>query len=438
MQDSWMLLKSDSISWRKMLNNCHNSQIQWLVVSTLCQETKEHRNQKVGSEGTPKLDPYWKLPPVVCTANMELRSESCLWTKTILTPGSESLMAQTNWSRLWTTQWSGNLRSAVRMTCVEIECEWFCMSIKGQSKATKTRTCQFFHKNNTYWGKIFDRCWTRSEKMMVQLNSGESKTNLQKKIRHFHHWCDDKWKKSMAGGGGGTKERYQYCTDSSGAILYLRALQGRSGRSLIDPTLQNNVVIPDGFFKYIYHVGCAINLHSIINSYLEVKIWATDRQYRGQTLEGSEMVGLVDESISQIMEDNFEAVLPELVQSGEAKTGICGVQWSRHKWADTNYGGEFWGRLNCPYGTHSWGDWRVERCYCKDNTWKDPFSQCELYKEFAYRSKLSEWPLRQELKLTTWSTVQNPTMCEVTWNTWGTRECERRRGWCRCMSLHAL
>ena len=66
--------------------------------------------------------------------------------------------------------------------------------------------------------------------------------------------------------GGGNKKRYQYCTDSSGTIVYLRALQGHSGRSLIDPTLQDNVVIPNGFFKYIYHVGCAINLHSIINS----------------------------------------------------------------------------------------------------------------------------------------------------------------------------
>ena len=28
---------------------------------------------------------------------------------------------------------------------------------------------------------------------------------------------------------------------------------------------------------------------------------------------------------------------------------------------------------------------------CKDNTSKDPFSQCELFKEFAYRSKLSKW-----------------------------------------------
>ena len=91
------------------------------------------------------------------------------------------------------------------------------------------------------------------------------KDNLQKHFLYCHHWSDDKWKKRMAGGGG-NKKRYQYCTDSSGAILYLRALQSHSGRSLIDPTLQDNVLIPDGFFQYIYHVGCAINLHFIINS----------------------------------------------------------------------------------------------------------------------------------------------------------------------------
>ena len=49
-------------------------------------------------------------------------------------------------------------------------------------------------------------------------------------------------------------------------FLYLRALQGHSGRSLIDPSLQDNVIIRDGFFKYIFHVGCAINLHSITNT----------------------------------------------------------------------------------------------------------------------------------------------------------------------------
>ena len=67
-------------------------------------------------------------------------------------------------------------------------------------------------------------------------------------------------------GGGGNKNRYQYCTDSSGTILYLRALPGHSERNLIDPTLQDNVVIPSNFLQCIYPVGCAINLHSIINS----------------------------------------------------------------------------------------------------------------------------------------------------------------------------
>ena len=85
-----------------------------------------------------------------------------------------------------------------------------------------------------------------------------TRDGLQKYFLHFHHWSDDKWKKSMAEGGG-NKKIYQYCTASSGVILYLRALQGHSGRSLIDPTLQDNVVTPSNFFQYIYHVGCAIN-----------------------------------------------------------------------------------------------------------------------------------------------------------------------------------
>ena len=45
-----------------------------------------------------------------------------------------------------------------------------------------------------------------------------------------------------------------------------RALQGHPGRNLIDLSLQDNVVIPSNFFQHIYHIGCAINLHSIINS----------------------------------------------------------------------------------------------------------------------------------------------------------------------------
>ena len=49
-------------------------------------------------------------------------------------------------------------------------------------------------------------------------------------------------------------------------ILHVRALQGHSGRNLIDPSLQDHVVILSKFFQQLNHIGCAFNLHSIINS----------------------------------------------------------------------------------------------------------------------------------------------------------------------------
>ena len=92
------------------------------------------------------------------------------------------------------------------------------------------------------------------------------KDYLRNDFVHSQHWSDEMWKSTMARGGG-NKKSFQICTDPSGEeILYLRALQGHSGRNLIDPLFQDNVLIPNDFFEYIYHIGCAINLHSITNS----------------------------------------------------------------------------------------------------------------------------------------------------------------------------
>ena len=88
-------------------------------------------------------------------------------------------------------------------------------------------------------------------------------------LRHHHsqisYWSDDRWKVCLAAGGG-SKRRYQYCSDITGTILYFRALQGHSGRNLIDPLSQDNVIIQRGLFLHIYHIGCAFNLYSIINN----------------------------------------------------------------------------------------------------------------------------------------------------------------------------
>ena len=85
------------------------------------------------------------------------------------------------------------------------------------------------------------------------------KENPQSQFPQSFHWSDDRWKACLAASGG-VKRRFQYCTDDSGTIVYFR------GRNLIDPSLQDNVVIPSNFFQHIYHIGCAFNLHSIISS----------------------------------------------------------------------------------------------------------------------------------------------------------------------------
>ena len=49
-------------------------------------------------------------------------------------------------------------------------------------------------------------------------------------------------------------------------LLYLRAIQCHSGGTHIDPTLQDNVLLPNDFAEHIYHVGSSLDTHSIILS----------------------------------------------------------------------------------------------------------------------------------------------------------------------------
>ena len=81
----------------------------------------------------------------------------------------------------------------------------------------------------------------------------------------IQNWSDNRWLACLAAGGG-PKRRYQYCSDSLGSIIYLRALQGHSGDSIIDLAMQDHVLIAPGIFPYIYHVGRNFNISSILSN----------------------------------------------------------------------------------------------------------------------------------------------------------------------------
>ena len=52
------------------------------------------------------------------------------------------------------------------------------------------------------------------------------------------------------------------CSWSGQEILHLRALRCHSGRNPNDPSLQDNVLIPDNCFECKCHIVCTISLHS--------------------------------------------------------------------------------------------------------------------------------------------------------------------------------
>ena len=63
------------------------------------------------------------------------------------------------------------------------------------------------------------------------------------------------------------QERFQYCTDSSGEILYLRTLlQGHSGRNLIDPFITRQCLDSGRFLQVHLSRWMCNKLHSIIYS----------------------------------------------------------------------------------------------------------------------------------------------------------------------------
>ena len=66
--------------------------------------------------------------------------------------------------------------------------------------------------------------------------------------------------------GGEPKNRVQYCLHPNyfEHFLYFRAIHGHSGGTLVDPSLKDNLLLPNDFAEDIYFVGNAHDIHSVI------------------------------------------------------------------------------------------------------------------------------------------------------------------------------
>ena len=96
--------------------------------------------------------------------------------------------------------------------------------------------------------------------MMIQMAE-----KFKAKFDGTSQWPIEAWITFLAKRGG-PKKRFQYCLNpnSSKQFLYFRAIQEHAGGTLVDPTLQDNVLLPDDFAEYFYHIGNAHDMHSII------------------------------------------------------------------------------------------------------------------------------------------------------------------------------
>ena len=240
MQDFWVLLRMDSISWRKTLEISH-SLIQWPVVNTLFQEKKQHHNRKAGSKETSTLGPYGKLQPVICMVNMELRSELRLWAERTLTPGSDFLMDQTSWWWIWTTM----KQKFPKISSKNMRWNWVQKILhadrrqkqKPQRREPAGSSPRIVPIERRNWIDIEPGKYSLSEdevskKVIYLLRRSQQmhreedwafhfwrmKEILQNQCPQIIYWSDDR-RKSCLAAGGGVKRRFQYCTDDAATIV---------------------------------------------------------------------------------------------------------------------------------------------------------------------------------------------------------------------------
>ena len=157
----WLLLKSESISWRKTLQNSHNF-VQWLAVNTLCQETKKHHNQKDGSQGTPKLGPYLEI--ATCCLHGKYGVEIRIWSFNI--DNTHSWVRISHGLNKFVVNLINNEQEIPEVQLEEcalkLDAKDFACRSKAKAKPQGREPAGSSPRTiNSFWEKNLDWCWTR-------------------------------------------------------------------------------------------------------------------------------------------------------------------------------------------------------------------------------------------------------------------------------------
>ena len=222
-----------------------------------------------------------------------------------------------------------------------------CQQSQGLNKFDKTFNCLFIFKNHSDSWKM-DWYWTRNSISIQrsqwqrdwpffffrhgQLPQEENesiefwrlKNDLRNKFEHSQYWSDDTWKSKMTKEEETRKDFNIVLARQNKKFFTSELFKVISRRNPIDPSSQDNVSLPDNFFEYICHIGCAINLHSIPNSGLTV----------GEN-SSKEKHTMFFATVNPMNKDHKD---PQEIDLTKPRLASCKQKWKRHQvsvyWAD--------------------------------------------------------------------------------------------------------
>ena len=154
---------------------------------------------------------------------MEWKLELNLKTKTILTRGSEFLMAWISWSRTWATRRTTTTsRKPLRWSMKNLHWRRMYLLLRADQRPKHdhaTNFCLLIYKNWTYLWKILDWYWARnlfvyrspvSKQLSTLLRHGDLpreeygavefwwlKDYLRNECKNLRYWSDEMWKSRM-------------------------------------------------------------------------------------------------------------------------------------------------------------------------------------------------------------------------------------------------